>query len=113
VRTACTIEGWIRQHTSEEVFHILEGAGVPVGPSYSVTDIIEDPQYQAREMFVEAEVEGMGPVKMPGLAPKLSETPGAVEWYGGPLGAHNEEVYRGLLGLPDEEIERLSREGVI
>jgi crotonobetainyl-CoA:carnitine CoA-transferase CaiB-like acyl-CoA transferase len=107
------IEGWTRQHTSEEVFHILEEAGVPVGPIYSVTDIMEDPQYQAREMFVEAEVEGIGPVKMPGLAPKLSETPGAVEWYGGPLGAHNEEVYGGLLGLPDEEIERLSREGVI
>jgi crotonobetainyl-CoA:carnitine CoA-transferase CaiB-like acyl-CoA transferase len=107
------IEGWTRQHTSEEVFRILEEAGVPVGPIYSVTDIMEDPQYQAREMFVEAEVEGIGPVKMPGLAPKLSETPGAVEWYGGPLGAHNEEVYGGLLGLPDEEIERLSREGVI
>jgi crotonobetainyl-CoA:carnitine CoA-transferase CaiB-like acyl-CoA transferase len=107
------IEGWTRQHTSEEVFHILEGADVPVGPIYSVTDIMEDPQYQAREMFVEAEVEGIGPVKMPGLAPKLSETPGAVEWYGGPLGAHNQEVYGGLLGLPDEEIERLSREGVI
>ena len=107
------IEGWTRQHTSEEVFHILEEAGVPVGPIYSVTDIMEDPQYQAREMFVEAEVEGIGPVKMPGLAPKLSETPGAVEWYGGPLGAHNQEVYGGLLGLPDEEIERLSREGVI
>jgi crotonobetainyl-CoA:carnitine CoA-transferase CaiB-like acyl-CoA transferase len=107
------IEGWTRQHTSEEVFHILEEAGVPVGPIYSVTDIMEDPQYQAREMFVEGEVEGIGPVKMPGLAPKLSETPGAVEWYGGPLGAHNEEVYGGLLGLPDEEIERLSREGVI
>jgi crotonobetainyl-CoA:carnitine CoA-transferase CaiB-like acyl-CoA transferase len=107
------IEGWTRQHTSEEVFHILEEADVPVGPIYSVTDIMEDPQYQAREMFVEAEVEGIGPVKMPGLAPKLSETPGAVEWYGGPLGAHNQEVYGGLLGLPDEEIERLSREGVI
>jgi crotonobetainyl-CoA:carnitine CoA-transferase CaiB-like acyl-CoA transferase len=107
------IEGWTRQHTSEEVFHILEEAGVPVGPIYSVTDIMEDPQYQAREMFVEAEVEGIGPVKMPGLAPKLSETPGAVEWYGGALGAHNEEVYGGLLGLPDEEIERLSGEGVI
>ncbi len=107
------IEGWTRQHTSEEVFHTLEEVGVPVGPIYSVTDIMEDPQYQAREMFVEAEVGGIGPVKMPGLVPKLSETPGAVEWYGGSLGAHNEEVYGGLLGLPDEEINRLSREGVI
>ncbi len=50
---------------------------------------------------------------MPGLVPKLSATPGGVEWYGGPLGAHNEEVYGGLLGLPAQEIERLSEEGVI
>jgi succinyl-CoA---D-citramalate CoA-transferase len=59
------------------------------------------------------EIVGIGPVKMPGLVPKLSETPGGVEWYGGALGAHNEEVYGGLLGLSAKEIERLSKEGVI
>ncbi len=107
------IEEWTKGHASEEVFHILEDAGVPVGPIYSVTDIVEDPQYHAREMFLEAEIDGIGPVKMPGLAPKLSSTPGEVEWYGGPLGEHNEEVYGGLLGLPSDELERLSREGVI
>ena len=107
------IEEWTRRHTSEEVFHILEEADVPVGPIYSVTDIVEDPQYQVREMFLEAEVEGIGPVKMPGLVPKLSETPGVVKWYGGTLGEHNEDVYGGRLGLPSEEIERLSKEGVI
>jgi crotonobetainyl-CoA:carnitine CoA-transferase CaiB-like acyl-CoA transferase len=64
-------------------------------------------------MLLETEIEGIGTVKMPGLVPKLSETPGQVEWYGGPLGAHNEEVYGGLLGLSTEEIERLSEEGVI
>jgi crotonobetainyl-CoA:carnitine CoA-transferase CaiB-like acyl-CoA transferase len=107
------IEDWTKQHTSDEVFHILEEADVPVGPIYSVTDIVEDPQYRARQMFLEAEVDGIGPVKMPGLAPKLSATPGEIKWYGGPLGAHNEEVYGGLLGLSSEEIERLSKEGVI
>lgn len=50
---------------------------------------------------------------MPGLAPKLSATPGEIKWYGGSLGEHNEEVYGGLLGLSSEEIERLSKEGVI
>ena len=107
------IEDWTRQHTSDEVFHILEEADVPVGPIYSVTDIVEDPQYHAREMFLEAKVEGIGPVMMPGLVPKLSETPGEVKWYGGPLGEHNEDVYGGLLGLPSEEIERFSEKGVI
>ena len=50
---------------------------------------------------------------MPGLVPKLSETPGAIEWYGGALGTHNEEVYGKLLGLSPEDMERLSRQGVI
>ena len=107
------IEEWTKRHTSEQVFHILEEADVPVGPIYSVTDIVEDPQYQVREMFLEAEVEGIGPVKMPGLVPKLSDTPGDIKWYGGNLGEHNEDVYGSLLGLPSEEIERLSKEGVI
>ena len=107
------IEGWTKQHTSEEVFRTLEGAGVPVGPIYSVTDIMEDPQYRAGEMFDEAKIDGIGPVKMPGLAPKLSATPGEVRWYGGDLGSHNREVYGDLLGLPEKEIARLLEEGVI
>jgi crotonobetainyl-CoA:carnitine CoA-transferase CaiB-like acyl-CoA transferase len=107
------IEDWVRQHTTEEIMRSLEEAAVPVGPIYSVEDIVEDEQYHARDMLLESEIEGIGTVKMPGLVPKLSETPGEVEWYGGPLGAHNEEVYGGLLGLSAKEIERLSEEGVI
>jgi len=107
------IEEWVQLHPTGEILRILDEAAVPVGPIYSVDDIVEDEQYQAREMLLETEIEGIGPVKMPGLVPKLSETPGGVEWYGGLLGAHNEEVYGGLLGLSAEEIERLSEEGVI
>jgi crotonobetainyl-CoA:carnitine CoA-transferase CaiB-like acyl-CoA transferase len=107
------IEEWVQLHPTGEILRILEEAAVPVGPIYSVDDIVEDEQYHAREMLLETEIEGIGPVKMPGLVPKLSETPGGVEWYGGLLGAHNEDVYGGLLGLSAEEIERLSEEGVI
>ena len=107
------IEEWTRRHPSEEIQQAMDEAAVPAGPIYSVTDIMDDPQYHARDMFVEAELDGTGPVKMPGLVPKLSETPGEAQWYGGPLGTHNEEVYRGLLGLPPDEIERLSERGVL
>ncbi len=107
------IEGWTKRHPLEEILRILGEADVPVGAIYSITDIVQDEQYRAREMIVEAKIDGIGPVKMPGLVPKLSATPGEVEWYGGPLGAHNEEVYGGLLGLPAEKIKRLSEEGVI
>jgi crotonobetainyl-CoA:carnitine CoA-transferase CaiB-like acyl-CoA transferase len=80
------IEQWTRQHTLDEILRRLGEAGVPVGPIYSVTDIVEDEQYRAREMIVESEINGIGPVKMPGLVPKLSATPGEIDWYGGPPG---------------------------
>jgi crotonobetainyl-CoA:carnitine CoA-transferase CaiB-like acyl-CoA transferase len=107
------INAWTREHPLKEILQILDEARVPAGAIYSVTEIMHDEQYRAREMILETEVEGIGPVKMPGLVPKLSATPGTVEWYGGSLGAHNEDIYRGLLGLSTEELERLSREGVI
>lgn len=107
------IEAWTEQHTVEEIQQALEEAEVPAAPIYSVSDILEDEQYQARDMIVEGDIEGIGPVKMPGLVPKLSATPGGIEWYGGSPGEHNEEVYGELLGLSSEELERLSGEGVI
>lgn len=107
------IEAWTEQHTVEEINRALEEAEVPAGPIYSVTDILEDEQYEARDMIVEGDIDGIGPVKMPGLVPKLSATPGGVEWYGGEPGQHNEDVYGGVLGLSSEELERLSEDGII
>jgi crotonobetainyl-CoA:carnitine CoA-transferase CaiB-like acyl-CoA transferase len=107
------IEAWTREHPLGEILQILDEAQIPAGAIYSVTEIVHDEQYRAREMILETEVKGIGPVKMPGLVPKLSATAGKVEWYGGSLGTHNEEIYRGLLGLSAEELKRLSREGVI
>ena len=107
------IDAWTRQHTVEEIQQALEEAEVPAGPIYSVTDILEDEQYQARGMIVEGNIDGIGPVKMPGLVPKLSTTPGEVEWYGGSPGEHNEDVYGRILGISSGELERLSGEGVI
>jgi len=107
------IEDWTRNRTARECMAILDAANVPVGLIYSVADIVADPQYAAREMILEAEIDGIGPVKMPGLVPKLSATPGAVVWYGGAPGAHNDAVYGDLLGLDAAERARLAREGVI
>lgn len=107
------IEAWVEGRTTEDILRVLDEADVPVGPIYTVEDVVADEQYEARNMLLEAEIEGVGSVKMPGLVPKLSGTPGGVEWYGGAIGAHNEEVYGGLLGLSAEEIGRLSEERVI
>jgi len=107
------IENWTSQYPLHEVLHSLEEAQIPAGPIYSIADIVNDEQYQARDMILSAQIKGIGTVAMPGLVPKLSETPGGIEWYGGALGSHNKEIYGRVLGLSPEEIEQLVRQGVI
>ncbi len=107
------IDGWTQHYPLREILRLLEEAQIPAGPIYSIADIVNDEQYRAREMILPEQIEGIGTVAMPGLVPKLSETPGEIEWYGGALGTHNEEIYCGLLGLSRQEMERLAKEGVI
>jgi crotonobetainyl-CoA:carnitine CoA-transferase CaiB-like acyl-CoA transferase len=107
------IETWTQHHTFDEVFAALEKTGVPTGPIYSVAEILNDPHYQARGMFEEVEIGDHETVKLPTFIPKLSRTPGGTNWIGPPLGAHNDEVYSGLLGLRPDEIAKLHEEGII
>ncbi len=106
------IAGWTSSHPIATVLATLEQAGVPAGSIYSVADIVADPHYQARGMILSAELPGGVKVKMPGIVPKLSETPGQVNWSGPALGAHTAEVLAGL-GFDDAAVARLKQQGVI
>ena len=77
-----------------------------------MADIVADPHYQARDMLLSADLPGGAKVKMPGIVPKLSETPGGVNWSGPGLGQHTDGILAGL-GLTDADIERLKTEGVV
>lgn len=106
------IAKWTQRHTIATALEALDVAGVPSGRIYSVADIVNDPHYLAREMIIPAELPGKIPVRMPGIAPKLSETPGAVRWSGPELGAHTDAVLAGL-GKTEAEIRNLRRRGII
>lgn len=106
------IAAWTRTLPVTEALALLEAAEVPAGRIYSVADIVEDPHYQARGMIETMELGDGTPVRMPGIVPKLSETPGAIAWSGPALGAHNDEVL-GELGYDGEAIARLRREGAV
>jgi len=106
------IADWTRARSVEEALAALDAADVPAGRIYSVADIVTDPHYAARDMILEAELPGGTRVKMPGIVPKLSATPGAVRWQGPALGAHTDSVLTDL-GRDAETIERLRREGAI
>ncbi len=103
---------WTSSLPIERVLHVLDAAQVPAGRIYSVADIVADPHYQAREMLLQAELPGGTRVKMPGIVPKLSATPGAVNWSGPGLGQHTDEVLAGL-GLSVRQIEGLRAAGVV
>jgi len=106
------IAKWTCTLDSGRVLETLDGAGVPAGPIYSVADMMEDPQYNARGLFETVEVAGEA-LKIPALAPKLGDTPGATRWPGPELGAHNREVYMGTLGLDEDELRSLANAGVV
>ena len=103
---------WTSSLPIDQVLAALETAEVPAGRIYSVADIVSDPHYQARDMLLNAELPGGVSVKMPGIVPKLSETPGAVNWQGPSLGQHTDDIL-GSLGLTDTDIQRLKTSGVV
>lgn len=108
-----TISDWTRRHNYDAVLSVLEEANVPAGPIYSIADIMKDSHYQARGMFESATLPDGTKIKLPTFAPKLEMTPGQTEWIGPALGAHNSEIYTGLLGMRDEELIELHEEGII
>jgi crotonobetainyl-CoA:carnitine CoA-transferase CaiB-like acyl-CoA transferase len=103
---------WFAAHSSVHVINTLEEVKVPVGPIYSVEDMMDDPQYNARGLFEQVEVDGE-PLKIPAILPKLGSTPGRTVWPGTEVGSHNEEVLAGILGLDETEIAQLRAEGVV
>jgi formyl-CoA transferase len=107
------IREWIESFDYPDLKKIVDAAGVPVNLIYSIADIFADPHYAARQDILEMPHPSMGSIKMPGVTPKFSDTPGSVRWVGPTLGAHNEDVYMGLLGLTRERLDQLRQEGAI
>jgi formyl-CoA transferase len=107
------IAGWTATLDADRLLAVLEEGGVPAGRIYRAADMLADPHYLARQAIVRLADPELGEIAMQNVAPRLSATPGRVAWPGPALGQHNQEVYQGLLGLPDEEVERLADQGVI
>jgi formyl-CoA transferase len=52
------------------------------------------------------------PMKFPGVVPKLSATPGDIDWIGPALGEHTDAVLQGI-GFTDADIQRMRADGAI
>ena len=107
------LQAFAAAHELAEIMQRLEAADIPMTASYNVADLFADPHVAERGVLVDLEDPELGPLRMQGVVPKLSRTPGSVRTPAPTLGQHNADVYRELLGLSTSDLERLQRDGVI
>lgn len=103
------IEEYVKNYSKKELEAIMADNQIPCGPVLDVAEAIEHPHIKARDMIVEIDHPTMGPIKMQGVVPKLSETPGVVNTHPPLLGEHNREVFN----LSEEEEKLLKEKGII
>ncbi|HUZ55122.1 MAG TPA: CoA transferase [Streptosporangiaceae bacterium] len=107
------VADWIARRTRSEVIEAFERAEAAVAPVYDVRDVLADPQYQALGTVTTIDDEDFGPLRMPNVMFRMSGTPGAIRWAGRSVGADNESVFCGRLGLTADELAKLREAGVV
>nr|WP_156826674.1 CaiB/BaiF CoA-transferase family protein [Kushneria aurantia] len=111
-RIDAAIAEWTAQHDRDRVLAVLEAAGVPSGYPYTARDIVADPHYQARRIIETITTETGRRLKVPGVMPRLSRTPGRVGGGGPRLGQHTRAVLDEL-GIDAETQRALFERGVL
>jgi formyl-CoA transferase len=97
-----------------EIDKLMQEAGVPAGKIYRAPEMLEDPQYEARDAIVDTPTAEWPNLKMQNIFPKMSKTQGEIRWPGNTtLGAHNQEVYGDELGISDDELARMKEDAII
>lgn len=107
------VADFVKTLNREELQTLLDEHGVPISPINSIEDIFENPQFKSRENIVEIEHPRLGSIKMPGIVPKFSETPGAIRNVGPDLSEHTDQILKDLIGLSDSEIVELKNKKIV
>jgi formyl-CoA transferase len=107
------IAAWTTTRPADELLAALHQAGVPAGRIFRAKDMFADPHFAAREAIVRIPHPDFGSVPMQNVTPRLSGTPGQVRTAGPALGEHNTQIWGGLLGLSEHDLERLSGASII
>jgi formyl-CoA transferase len=107
------INRWTQTIALKPLEDLLNENGVPCGLIYTAPDMLADPHFAARQAIVDVAHRDFGVLKMQNVAPRLSDTPGAVRHAGPDLGEHNDEVLRGILGIAPDVLDDWRARGVI
>jgi crotonobetainyl-CoA:carnitine CoA-transferase CaiB-like acyl-CoA transferase len=104
---------WIASRRLDEVVEAFEKAEAAVAPIYDVSQIVEDPQYQALGSIVSVDDPDLGSLRMQNVMFRMSDTPGRIRWAGRGLGQDNRSVYVDELGISKDEFDELVEAGVL
>lgn len=104
---------WTATMDREELGKLLDEHSVPRGDIYRAPEMLEDAHFKARQAIIDVPHPAFGSFKMQNVFPKLSQTPGQVNWAGPALGQHNREVFEDLLGYSVESVADLAQRKVI
>ncbi len=107
------VADWIRSHPLDEVLRVLESFKVPVAPVYDIAQIMEDPQYLARQTIIELEDDDFGSVKMANIPPRFSKTPGHIRHPGRSAIGHDTVEILQEMGMNSAEIEQLVANNIV
>jgi crotonobetainyl-CoA:carnitine CoA-transferase CaiB-like acyl-CoA transferase len=107
------IHPWLIERTKDKIFSDGRDWRVPVAMVYNTEEILQSPQYQARDYFVDVEHQSLGKTTQPGAPLKMSRTPWQIKRPAPFLGEHNMEVYGKLLGYEKGDLVRLRQAGII
>lgn len=107
------VAAWTVTFALPDLLTLLGAKGVPCSRVFRAPDMLDDPQFVAREAIITTEHPVFGPIRMQNAFPKLSKTPGSVRWPGAPLGAHTDEVLMARAGCSAERLAELRVMGVI
>ena len=107
------VAAWLAQRTRDDALALLVDAEVPAAPVSDMADLAEDPHLLERKAIVSVDDADLGPIRMPAVLPRLTDTPGTIRHAGPRQGNANEDVYQGLLGLSASDVAQLHADGVL
>lgn len=107
------IADWVARHDAEDACRILDANSVANAPVKTIDELFDDPHFEAAGMIVEVPDAALGTVRMQGVTPRLSATPGRVHRTGPAHGAETDDIVAEELGLSEAEIAALRSAGAI
>ena len=107
------VTGWTSSLPQAEVLARCDSGQVPCGPVAAIDEIFDNEQYAARENILRVADPRIGELAIPNVVPRLTDTPGRVNWLGAGIGAHNAEIYGDLLGVDASTLDALRAQGTI